>query len=352
MLSGEEIKNAVMQRAIEITVSFHQEGAELKEYNEEISILESSLINNIYSDRLKLTMGPIIKVLNHSAIKSEHRFKNHKNCHDIRKSNNKYIIKPGESVIVLTNERIKLNGNFVCLILPRISMSDVGIIVTTAYVDPFYNGVLRLHLSNLSNKSFELRAVEAIAQCFFFKLTDSVPKLYKEEFSTKSVFYGQTWQGILESDRNPFPIKKEAIAVEKFTNFKYQIQTIWAFIKKHSLIFMLLTNFIVLACGFAVFYQNFNNYIDTMNQVENIFQPTNTEIIINPGEYIGEKEISVNYSKGDIITILCNNENVHYKILSGNMENETVIVFSYVLSSPADAVYEVNFSYTIVRRIK
>ena len=328
MLSREKIVEAINQKEIEISISFcFKEGA-LTLLEKEQDILVSSLKDNLYSDRLKLTMGPIIKVLNRKRVTPKYRFKSAQNCHDLRKSNNKYVINPGESIIVLTNEKIKLNGKYACLVVPRISLSDVGVVVATAYVDPFYHGVMRLHLSNLSDKTYELSSLEAVAQCFFFELSDPVSEIYKEQFSTKSVFFGQTWHGILNSDRNPFPIKKESISIDKFLNFKYQLDIIWSIIKKHSLILMMITNLVVLICGFAVFKQNFTKYTTAMKQIEDFLEPIASEIVINSGETYGEKEIIVEYAKSDIVSILCNIDEIHYKILSGDVENETKIVFS------------------------
>ena len=255
MLSNEKIKKAISTNEIEITIFFGKKDGNLVEYTEEKNLLLSPLKNNLYSDRLKLTMGPIINVLSKPSINSKYRFKTFPNFHDLRKSNNRFIIHPGESVIVLTNERIKLNGKYACLIVPRISLSDVGIVVTTAYVDPFYDGVMRLHLSNFSNKAYELKSLEPIAQCFFFELSDPVSKQFKEQFSQKSVFFGQTWPEIIHSDRNPFPTKKGAASINKLADLKYQFGLIWAFIKKHSLILALITNIALISIGYNSFVE-------------------------------------------------------------------------------------------------
>lgn len=352
MLSHEAIKKALEEKEIDITVSFGYKDGIPTSYESEQAFLSSEFKENLYSDRLKLTMGPLVKVLNKKRINSKYRFRSAKDCVDIRKDNNRYIINPGESIVVLTNEKIKLNGKFACLIVPRISMSDVGIVVTTAYVDPYYNGIMRLHLSNLSDKSFELRFLESIAQCFFFELSDAVSAKFEEEFSTKSVFFGQTWNGILNTDRNPFPTKKESTSIDKFSGIKYQFNIIGSFIKKHSLIVTLAANFFIILGPLLTFEQNFSKYTMAMKQVEEFLEPASSEIIINPGEIYGEKEIIVEYEKSDIVSVLCNNDEIHYKIISGEVENETKIVFSLNLTSVPTNKYEVNFTYAIIRRIE
>ena len=352
MLNNERIIKAIQDKEIEILVAFTIKDDIPILYEVEQDFLSSTSKDNLYSDRLKLTMGPIVKVLNKKTINPKYRFKTMPDCYDLRKSNNKYVINPGESIIVLTNEKIRLNGKYACLIVPRISLSDVGIVVTTAYVDPFYYGLMRLHLSNLSDKPYELTVLEAIAQCFFFELSDQVSESYKDQFPTKSVFFGQTWHGILNTDRKPFPTKKEAAFINKFTNFKYQINIMWLFVKKHSLIFLVMANIFVILGGISVFKQKFENYTSAIRQIEEYSNPIASEIVVDSGEMYGEKEIIVNCAKSDIISVLCNNDEIHYKILSGEMEDKTKIVFSYSLSSASVNKYEMNFTYIVVRRIK
>ncbi len=352
MLSNEKIIKAIRDKEIEISVAWKFENGKIDLYKTEQNLLDSPMKDNLYSDRIKLTMGPIIKILDNKAINPQYRFKAIYNCYDLRKSDNKYVINPGESIIVLTNEKIKLNGKYACLVVPRISLSDVGIVVTTAYVDPYYYGLMRLHLSNLSDRPYELNVLEAIAQCFFFELSEEVSDVFKEQFPTKSVFFGQTWYGILETDRNPFPTKKESVFVDRFSNLKYQLNILWSFVKKHSLILWLITNIAVIICGLSAFKQKFAEYTTTIEQIQNNLNPIASEIVINPGEMYGEKEITIDYEKSDIIAILCNDEEIHYKILSGDVENKTKVVFSYSLSSAPLDKYEINFTYVIVRRIK
>lgn len=350
MLSEQKIKTILTNKEIEITVSFYTKDAELLLYETEIPLLDSASAANLYSDRLKLTMGPIVKLINKNSIARKHAFKKSNDCVDLRKCNNVYIISPGESIIVLTNERIKLNGKYACIVVPRISLSDVGVVVTTAYVDPYYQGIMRLQLSNLSNKSFELHSLEAIAQCFFFELTDEVSVEYKESFSAKSVFYGQTWTEILKSDRPPFPTKKSHAENGRYMALKYQVDIIVRFINKHSLLFLLITNIIVIISGYTILKQDYTHYKDTVIQIETWLKPISSEIIIDPNVKYAEKEITVGIPKADIITILCNNDDIHFKLLSGDALNETKIIFSYEDYSSVEVRREIVFSYVVVRR--
>lgn len=350
MLSDVKIKKIITSSEIKVTVAFGWEKDKLVEYPKEKPLFSSPSSKNLYSDRLKLTMGPIIKILDKNPVSKRYRYKNFKDCHDLRKSDNKYIIKPGESIILLTNEQIKLNGKYACLVVPRISLSDVGIVVSTAYVDPYYFGLMRLHLTNMSERPYELSVLEAIAQCFFFEMSDDVSKKYQDEFSTKSVFYGQTWTGILKSDRKPFPTKKESVFEEKFERIKHAWNTIKAFVKKNSILSLIIVNSACIIGGGISFYNMLNTYKQQVEEISNWLDPISSEIIIDKGKLEGEKKVVVECSKADIISVLTNNEDIHYELSSGVLADKTEILFTYKLPMPASSQYEMNFTYVIVKR--
>lgn len=351
MLDNKSIEKAISRGEIGITVSFIANDDEIKILNSETNILESELKNNLYSDRLKLTMGPIVRVLN-KHVKSKCRFKSSKEHYDLRNSNNTYCIKPGESIIILTNERIKLDGKHACLIVPRISLSDVGLVVTTAYIDPYYDGILRLHLTNFSKEVHQIKTLECIAQCFFFELTTESSQKFKDNFAIKSAFYGQTWHGIIKSDMQPFPTKKNSVSEDKFANVKYQINLLWSIVKKYSILSVLFLNIISFICGYSVFKDKFDKYNNSVNQIEEMLTPASSEIIISKGEIYGKKEIFVQFEKSEIISVICNNDELNYKILSSDTKGSTIIVFTAILDSPATEEYTIDFSYSVIRRVK
>lgn len=350
MLSRQRIEKAIANQEIAVTCYFGKNGHELTVDNK--SILDSPFNKNIYSDSLKLAMGPIIKLLNTKKTIRKALFKNMNNYVDLRKNDDCFEIDPGESIIILTNEYIRLNGRYACLIVPRISLSDVGIVVTSAYVDPYYQGVLRLHLSNQSNKVYKLHTLETIAQCFFFELSDEVPEQYKEKFSNKSVFFGQTWEEILESDRDPFPTKKIPSQTDKLESAKYQLGVVKDFLKKHSIVFLALANFVVIVSGFVIFKQDYQRTKKTVSQIDEMLEPMASEIVIEAGNLSGNKRITVEIPKADIVGVICNNDHIHYELVSGNTEKETVIVFTYIYETASQVTNEIDFSYIIIRRVE
>ena len=353
MLSDKTIKKELENGNIELSVKFYMnEKGEITEYNKEENIINTSLSRNVYSDRVKLTLGPLVKILDNTPVPKKNRFKNIKDCFDLRTNGNKYVLKPGESIILITNERIKLNGKYGCLVIPRISLSDVGILVSTAYVDPYYQGVMRLHMVNLSRNPYELKTVEAIAQCFFFFFTTDVSAQYQEEFSAKSVFYGQTWDGILQTDRLPFPTKKNSVESNAIGDFIDRLKWFIRLVQKYYSIPALIINVIAI-CGMFNYLKG--RVEETANKVDYITEwlnPTASEILIKSGEMSGEKQTIISCPKADIISVLCNNDDIGYRISSGSSDEESIITFTYELTSAVNEDYEISFTYVIVKRSK
>ena len=158
----------------------------------------------------------------------------------------------------MTNERIVLNGYYSAIIIPRVKLSEIGIIVTPAYIDPFYDGILRLLVTNTSDFEYKLKALEVIAQCYFFKFPQPVPENFKQEFAHKSDFYGKNWQSIINEDARPFPTRKEPAENSIIENIKSQFRNIYYWIKEHALITSIIG---LVSLGYAGYKQIKSNQI-------------------------------------------------------------------------------------------
>lgn len=162
-----------------------------------------------FGDRLQLTLGPLVLSHDRALAKGRSRYKGRAGVFDLRQSDGKISLRPRESVTVNTIERIRVDGGLGALILPRLTLATAGLVVTPSYIDPWWDGILVLHLSNQSGRRVDLRFGEAIAACRFYKVTGQpLPETFKDEFAEKSHHYGLTWKQILSSDRDPFPLRK------------------------------------------------------------------------------------------------------------------------------------------------
>ncbi len=356
MISCSEIQAAINNSEIKISYGFKKDFTFIAD---EVDFNNSDFKSNLYSDRLKLTLGVIVKSHKKRPFNLKTRFKSFSNCIDIRKTNNKYLLKPNESITILTNERISINGNYSALIMPKVSLSEVGIVVTPAYIDPYYDGLLRLLVTNTSDSSFELKALEAIAQCYFFKFIQPVPEEFKEYFSQKSVFHGQNWKSIIEEDRSPFPTKKNPFSDSITGKMVYQFKNIWYFLKEYSFVSTLITFLVVLLLGFGIIKEEYHKFIDKVKNnasiLENLksdFRLNKSEIIINKGLKTGQKEIKIKIPKREIISVLCPNGLIKSTILSGESDDESVIIFSYEIPEKAKNEVKIEFEYSILRELK
>jgi dCTP deaminase len=82
-----------------------------------------------------------------------------------------YILKPGRTAIVLTQEEIKMPPGIVALGFPPSRVSVQGILMTNpGQVDPGYEGPLRFTVINMGSKDFVLEKGKAIVSLVFLRL--------------------------------------------------------------------------------------------------------------------------------------------------------------------------------------
>ena len=167
--------------------------------------------DQLKSDRLGLTLGPIIKSHSHNLITGRPGFRGRRAYSDLRDSGGTLVIGPRETVSLATNERIALGERTAALILPRITLGDAGLLLNCAYIDPYWDGTLQLVLTNSTPFAQSISLLEPIAQCFFFDLAQPASKEFASAFPGKSHHYGQNWFKILEEDAEPFPTRKRPI---------------------------------------------------------------------------------------------------------------------------------------------
>ncbi|MCR5799210.1 MAG: hypothetical protein K6G69_03965 [Lachnospiraceae bacterium] len=328
MLSDVSVKKLIRSKEIVLSRYMRFNDGKIEECKEDEEISEKELEEMLYSDRLKLTIGPIIKVLNTKIIPRKQRFNREKNLINLSFSDNKYLLKPGESIIVLTNEYIELSGKYGCLVVPRISLTDVGIVVSPAYIDPFYKGVMRLHISNMSDKTYELKTLEAVAQCFFFELSDTVSTKYLEKFAMKSEYFGLTWKGIMKNGKMPFPTRKKDVDDWRdwfFKNFVIAKNII----KQYGLVIGISLNIGAIISAGIYLNSKLNDYEINVKNIEESYQSYETEITVPADSGIGKNAMQVNIPKSKIAGIICNNDKITYSIESGGETEKCNIIFTY-----------------------
>jgi len=165
-----------------------------------------------FGDRLRLTLGPIVK--SHGSPPDPRRvsFKQFRSCYDLREMGGHIRLAPHEVISIQTNERIALGPNLGALVLPRLTTADSGLLYVPSYIDPYWDGLLQGVIVNLTDERQSLRVGEGVAICRFYELSDAAPKELASVFPAKSHHYGNNWPRILEEDADPFPVRKRPLA--------------------------------------------------------------------------------------------------------------------------------------------
>jgi deoxycytidine triphosphate deaminase len=220
MLSHTQIDERLYNKQIQLWYSFLPDDSDaravFKYYREEQRVDLSQpeepatrfFLRNRYSTHVHLTAGPIIQTHHNLRIKDRRSNRHYQNCYDVLEQK-KIVFEPFEVLTILTNERIALDGKTVALVTPRVTNTDAGLLLATAYIDPFYQGIMRVIMCNLTSSRQTLRVLEPLAQCFFFDLSTGVAESYARTFSNKSSYYALDWARVLEGDGEPFPRRKK-----------------------------------------------------------------------------------------------------------------------------------------------
>ncbi|RDD30475.1 hypothetical protein CR161_06980 [Prosthecochloris sp. ZM] len=379
MLNITEIKEAIQSGSIKIFYSFEKHAEDTIEFHtDEIPFSDYSKADELLcSERLKLTLGPIIKSHQNKSFSLKKRFKNDSKCIDIRKNQNRYFLKPKESITILTNERISLDGNYAAVIIPKVSLSDVGIDLTPAYIDPYYDGLLRLLITNTTEKVFEIKCLDSIAQCYFFKLNSIIPAEFKEEFPRKSVFFGQNWKRILIDDGFPFPTRKNSVMNFKFGEIvRTKFENIWRLLHQNALVTSTVIIIATALISYGKIKNDFLNFSEkgkivdsnkkALDSLATDFKEINkyfsilksdlrlkkSEIEIEKGSKSGTKKITTPFPKEDIVAILIPNQKINYTVTSGSSLDESNIEFKLILDAILKEKEVISFEYAIIREIE
>ena len=101
-----------------------------------------------YSSHLHLTTGPVFQSHHRKRVGGRTSLQHYPHCFDARKEK-QIVFEPWETLTILTNERIELDGTTAALVTPRVTNNDSGLILSTAYIDPYYAGIMRVVISNV-----------------------------------------------------------------------------------------------------------------------------------------------------------------------------------------------------------
>ena len=103
-------------------------------------------------------------------------------------SPNKHIIKPGETVVVTTQEVLDLPEDIAAIGFPPSNMAVNGLLMTNpGHIDPGYKGRMHLTMINMGRQEYGLRRGDPVVTLLFFRLDEKVASDYQSRLSNAKV---------------------------------------------------------------------------------------------------------------------------------------------------------------------
>lgn len=95
------------------------------------------------------------------------------------KSGNNLLLKPKQTLVVITMESLRLPADVLGRILTKGVLFSIGILPVNTYADPGFSGRLGIVLHNLSNDYLRIKPGDAIAKIEFSRLHAPVSRPYE-----------------------------------------------------------------------------------------------------------------------------------------------------------------------------
>lgn len=95
----------------------------------------------------------------------------------------------GKTAFVSIEATINMPPNLMGLVLPRSSMTRLGVVISPVFINPGYSGKIPLTIVNHSGMTVKLIPNVRVAQIFFFHLSGNPSKLYADRSGSK--YFGE-----------------------------------------------------------------------------------------------------------------------------------------------------------------
>ncbi|PIR53568.1 dCTP deaminase [Candidatus Peregrinibacteria bacterium CG10_big_fil_rev_8_21_14_0_10_49_10] len=174
ILSDRDIKKAIEDGYVHITSPY-----------------EADLFAHIHASSMDLRLGNTFKLYEHSKFsildpKKPETFANNMRTLTVE-DDDPFIVQPGEFVLGVTQEKIKVPDDLVVRVEGRSSLGRLGIIIhsTAGFVDPGFEGTITLEISNLNRMPIALYPGMRICQIAFEKMTSAAEQPYYKKPHSK-----------------------------------------------------------------------------------------------------------------------------------------------------------------------
>jgi dCTP deaminase len=153
---------------------------------------------NIGPSSLDLRLGRFFKVYNHSAQaildpKNPETFKDAARMIEIEDENTPFVVQPGEFILGVTLEKIKISDDLVARVEGRSSLGRLGIIIhsTAGFVDAGFEGTITLEITNINRMPVALYPGMRVCQLAFEQMSSRAEVPYHKKKSSK--YQGQVY---------------------------------------------------------------------------------------------------------------------------------------------------------------
>lgn len=157
-----------------------------------ITSADNGHIANINASSLDLRLGRFFKIYNHSQCAvldplNKKSFENVTKLIEIKQSGEPFIVQPGEFVLGVTLERIKIADNLVARVEGRSSLGRLGIIVhsTAGFIDAGFEGTITLEITNINRMPVALYPGMRVCQLAFELMSSKAEVPYSKKKTAK-----------------------------------------------------------------------------------------------------------------------------------------------------------------------
>lgn len=311
------------------------------------------------SARLAITLGPVVK-RHERHVKKPLRFKNRKNYQSLL-TNEQVEIKPRETISVLSNEYLQLDSVTAGIILPRLSLTDIGLTLVSTYIDPHWKGILQMAIVNNTSKSINLSLGEAIGVLFVFELSSEIDERLRDNHSNTSHHYGMNWKKIIETEEEPIPTKKQAEARTTFGSIENWLtenqNKLYKAVGSVSILV-----FIYFLAGVAQDISNFKSDLKSVSEVAQKNQDKlstsiftgSQEISLDENQTAATVKVKINQKvRSNPVILIDSNHTTTGLVIAGNITSKVdqtakEITFTVLSNNPQPSAQSFQFKWILI----
>lgn len=169
-------------------------------------------MGNVGASSMDLRLGRHFKIYNHSKYAvldpmQPETFKDVARLIEVDEENEPFVVQPGEFVLGVTLEKIKIADDLVARVEGRSSLGRLGIIVhsTAGFVDAGFEGTITLEITNINRMPVALYPGMRVCQLAFETMSSRAEVPYQKKASSK-------YQGQLYPEESKISADPEFIA--------------------------------------------------------------------------------------------------------------------------------------------